>query len=139
MNQDSTLTLLAIDDEVAIQQIIRHYFKNTFTVITKGNAKEALMYMQEGNVPDAIVADIQMPEMDGFEFIDHVRSSGFLKNIPLIMLSGNDTSEIRIRCLEAGADDYMVKPFNPRELAARLNGLLRRFGKLKIKSYQYEH
>ncbi len=139
MSQVPNLTLLAIDDEVAIQQIIRHYFKNTFTVITKGNAKEALMYMQEGNVPDAIVADIQMPEMDGFEFIDHVRSSGFLKNIPLIMLSGNDTSEIRIRCLEAGADDYMVKPFNPRELAARLNGLLRRFGKHKEKTYQYEH
>lgn len=139
MSQIPTLTLLAIDDEVAIQQIIRHYFKNTFIVITKGNAKEALLYMQEGNVPDAIVADIQMPEMDGFEFIDHVRSSGFLKNIPLIMLSGNDTSEIRIRCLEAGADDYMVKPFNPRELAARLNGLLRRFGKHKQKTYQYEH
>jgi len=138
MNQVSNLTLLAIDDEVAIQQIIRHYFKNTFTVITKGNAKEALMYMQEGNIPDAIIADIQMPEMDGFEFIDHVRSSGFLKNIPLVMLSGSDTSEIRIRCLEAGADDYMVKPFNPRELAARLNGLLRRFGKEKVKSYQHE-
>ena len=85
--------------------------------------------MQQGNLPDVIVADIDMPEMDGFEFIDHVRSSGFLNNIPLIMLSGNDTSEPRIRCLESGADDYMVKPFNPRELAARINGILRRIGK----------
>jgi DNA-binding response OmpR family regulator len=129
MNHHSNLFMLAVDDEMAIQQILRHYFKNNFTVVTQGNAKDALLYMQEGSIPDVIVADIDMPEMSGYEFIDHIRSSGFLKNIPLIMLSGNDTSETRIRCLEAGADDFMVKPFNPRELAARVNGLLRRSGK----------
>jgi DNA-binding response OmpR family regulator len=129
MSQTTELSLLAIDDEVSIQQILQHYFKNNFSVITKGNGKEGLVWMQEGKIPDVIIADIDMPEMNGFEFIDHVRSSGFLGNIPLIMLSGNDSSDIRIRCLEAGADDYMVKPFNPRELSARINGMLRRSGK----------
>jgi DNA-binding response OmpR family regulator len=123
------LTLLAIDDETAIQQLLQHYFKDSFSVVTKGNGKEALIWMQGGHIPDVIVADIDMPEMNGYEFIDQVRSSGFLNNIPLIMLSGNDTSEPRIRCLEAGADDYMIKPFNPRELAARINGILRRIVK----------
>jgi DNA-binding response OmpR family regulator len=121
--------MLAIDDEVSIQLILKHYFKENFSVITKGNGKEALSWMQEGNIPDIIVADINMPEMDGNAFIDQVRSSGFLKNIPMVMLSGSDTTDNKIRCLEAGADDFMVKPFNPRELAARLNGILRRSGK----------
>ncbi len=123
------LSMLAIDDEVSIQLILQHYFKENFSVITKGNGKEALTWMQEGNIPDIIVADINMPEMDGYAFIDQVRSSGFLKNIPMVMLSGSDTTDNKIRCLEAGADDFMVKPFNPRELAARLNGILRRTGK----------
>ncbi len=122
----NNLTLLVIDDETAIQQLLQHYFKDNFSVVTKGNGKHALIWMQGGHIPDLIIADIDMPEMNGYEFIDHVRSSGFLNNIPLIMLSGNDTSETRIRCLEAGADDYLVKPFNPRELAARINGILRR-------------
>jgi DNA-binding response OmpR family regulator len=132
MNQTITaqLSLLAIDDEISIQQILQHYFKKNFAVTTKSNGKEGLLSIQDGNIPDVIIADIDMPEMDGFQFIDQVRSSGFLSNVPLIMLSGKDTSEIRIRCLEAGADDYMVKPFNPRELSARINGMLRRSGKL---------
>jgi DNA-binding response OmpR family regulator len=125
----NSLTLLAIDDEKAIQQLLQHFFKDSFSVVTKNNGKEALIWMQGGHIPDVIIADIDMPEMNGYEFIDHVRSSGFLNNIPLIMLSGNDTSEPRIRCLESGADDYLVKPFNPRELAARIIGILRRIEK----------
>jgi DNA-binding response OmpR family regulator len=123
------LSMLAIDDEVSIQLILKHYFKEGFSVITKSNGKEALAWMQEGNIPDMIVADINMPEMDGYTFIYQVRASGYLKNIPLVMLSGSDSTENKIRCLESGADDFMVKPFNPRELAARVNGILRRNGK----------
>ena len=127
--ETNKLTILAIDDEIAIQQILEHYFKDLFTVVTKGNGKDGLNWMQEGNIPHVIIADIEMPVMNGYEFIDQVRSSGFLNHIPMIMLSGNDSSDNRIRCLEAGADDYMIKPFNPRELAARINGILRRLGK----------
>lgn len=123
------LSMLAIDDEVSIQLILQHYFKDDFSVITRDNGKKALAWMQEGNMPDIIVADINMPEMDGYTFIDQVRSSGFLKNIPMVMLSGSDSTDNKIRCLESGADDFMVKPFNPRELAARVNGILRRSGK----------
>jgi two-component system chemotaxis response regulator CheY len=129
MEQLSQLSMLAIDDELSIQYILQHFFKNDFSVQTKGNGKEALAWIQQGNIPDIIVADIQMPEMDGYTFISHIRSSGFWQNIPMMMLSGSDSTEDRIRCIESGADDFMVKPFNPRELAARVNGLLRRNGK----------
>lgn len=127
MNQINLhLSILAIDDEVSIQLIIKHYFKNDFKVITKSNGKEALNWMLEGNFPDIIIADINMPEMDGYSFIEQVKSSGYLREIPMVMLSGDDNTANKIRCLESGADDFMVKPFNPRELAARINSILRR-------------
>ena len=128
-NLSPHLSMLAIDDGMSIQLILQHIFKDNFLVQTKGNGKEALDWIQQGNVPDIIVADLSMPEMDGYTFIHHIRSSGFMKNIPMVMLSGSDSTENKIRCLESGADDFIVKPFNPRELAARINGLLRRNGK----------
>jgi len=120
------LSLLAIDDEMSIQLILQHYFKNEFLVNTKSNGKEALGWMQDVNIPDIIVADINMPEMDGYSFIEQVRASGFLKKIPMLMLSASESTEVKIRCLQSGADDFIAKPFNPRELAARMNGILRR-------------
>ena len=126
---DSNLTMLAIDDAVSIQLILRHYFQDEFTVYTFGNGTDALTWIQSGNIPDIIVADINMPEMDGFTFIEHLKSSGLFCNIPLVVLSGIESIDTKIRCLELGADDFLVKPFNPRELSARLNNILRRIEK----------
>lgn len=127
MKQDAPLlTMLAIDDELTIQQIIKYYFRNDFTVITKDNGSAALSWMQEGNIPDVIVVDFDMPHMNGLSFISQVRSSGYLRNTPVLMLSGSVDSNMKIQCLESGADDFLFKPFNPRELAARLNGIIRR-------------
>ena len=61
-----------------------------------------------------------MPVMNGFEFIKRIRESGFFDEIPLIMLSGKEESADKIKCFEMGADDYVVKPFNPRELIVRI-------------------
>lgn len=126
---DNNLTLLVIDDEASILLILERFFKDSFIVVTKSNAIDGLNWMQEGNIPSIIISDLEMPVMNGYELIDQVRASGFLQHIPMIMLSGTNNSESRTRCLEAGADDYVVKPFNPRELAARVNGILRRIGK----------
>jgi DNA-binding response OmpR family regulator len=69
--------------------------------------------------------------MGGLELIEQLKNSGFFKSIPLIVLSGEESTETRIKCLDAGADDYVVKPFNPMELEARLKAILRRTGKLQ--------
>jgi DNA-binding response OmpR family regulator len=69
---------------------------------------------------------MNMPDMNGLEFIAQIRASGFFKDIPLIMLSGNEGTADKIKCLKAGADDYLVKPFNPEELEARIENILRR-------------
>jgi len=82
--------------------------------------------MEEGNIPDLVVADIQMPNLDGYDFIKNVRASGYYKDIPLIMLSGIESSNEKVKCLKLGANDYVVKPFNPEELEIRIELLLSR-------------
>ncbi len=123
-------TLLALDDEVSILKILDFYFGKTFNVVAKQNGKEALEWMQQGVIPDVIIADVNMPELNGIDFIKQIRSSGFFKEIPLIMLSGNEGSADKIKCLKAGADDYLVKPFNPEELSARIDNIFRRIKKI---------
>ncbi len=120
-------TLLAVDDEQSILMIIDFVFgKKDYQVVQKTNGKEALNYMHQGNIPDVIIADLNMPEMNGLEFIHQVRASGYFREIPLIMLSGNEDTSEKIKCLKAGADDYLIKPFNPEELEARIDNLFRR-------------
>jgi DNA-binding response OmpR family regulator len=92
---------------------------------------DGMNYLQSGNIPDIILSDLNVPGLDGFSFLEQVRNSGFFKNIPFIILSGKDDIENRIKCLEAGADDFINKPFNPRELDARLKNILRRLVKNK--------
>jgi two-component system, chemotaxis family, chemotaxis protein CheY len=122
--------LLALDDEMSILKILDFYFNKTYNVVAKQNGKDALEWMQQGVIPDVIIADVNMPEINGLEFIRQIRSSGFFKDVPLIMLSGNEGSSDKIKCLKAGADDYLIKPFNPEELEARIDNIFRRLKKV---------
>lgn len=118
--------ILAIDDVDTTLAILTYTLNKKFKVVRKSNGKEALDWLHEGNLPDAIISDLQMPEMDGFEFMKHIKSSGFFKDIPLLVLSNNESSTMRIKCLRAGADDFLIKPFNPEELEARVENILKR-------------
>jgi DNA-binding response OmpR family regulator len=113
--------IMAIDDEKSIRFILENTFKTDYEVTTWDNGLDALNDLQAGNLPDLIICDIEMPQMDGFEFITKVRASGFFDDIPLIMLSGKEDSRDKIKCFETGADDYILKPFNPKELKARIH------------------
>ena len=112
--------ILAIDDEKSIRFIIENTFNKDFEVTSIGNGMDALFYLQTGNLPDVIICDVEMPVLNGFEFISRIRESGFFDEIPLIMLSGKEESADKIKCFEMGADDYVLKPFNPKELIARI-------------------
>jgi DNA-binding response OmpR family regulator len=125
-----TKTLLAIDDVNSTLDIINCTLCKNYHVVKMQNGREALEWMQEGNLPDLIISDLYMPEMDGFEFIKHIRASGFFKDIPVIVLSSYESSSTKINCLRLGADDYLIKPFNPEELEARVENIVRR-------SYKY--
>lgn len=118
--------ILIIDDELSIRMLLENYLSKTYDVVAKKDGLEGMNWLNEGNMADLIVADIQMPNLDGFDFLKNIRSSGFYKNIPIIMLSGIESSQEKIKFLKLGANDYMVKPFNPEELSIRIELLLSR-------------
>ncbi len=117
--------VLVIDDEPIMRKLLMQILRDKYEVILKENGKEALEWMYQGNIPDLVVADLNMPEINGFEYIKKVRESGFFNDVPLIVLSGEESSAERIKCLKLGANDYLIKPFNPEELGLRIDNLIK--------------
>lgn len=123
--RESLPQILVIDDEPIMRKLLMQILKDKYEVILKENGREALEWMYSGNIPDLVVADLNMPEIDGFEYIKKVRESGFFSDVPLIVLSGEESSVERIKCLKLGANDYLIKPFNPEELGLRIDNLIK--------------
>lgn len=122
-NQDDFTHVLVVDDDHEITELLQTYLtRNQFRVSTAHNGQQMMARLDKEHI-DLIVLDIMMPGEDGFTLCKKVRVSS---SIPIIMLTaGNDETD-RIIGLELGADDYMSKPFNPRELLARIKAVLRR-------------
>lgn len=115
--------ILIVDDDPHILDVLSLYLKKEgFTVALAYNGKEALQKESEIN-PCLIILDIMMPEMDGIEVCRRIRAQ---KTIPIIMLTAKSEDIDKILGLELGADDYVTKPFNPREIIARIKAVLRR-------------
>lgn len=117
---------MVADDSPMICALLEHVLSEHYEVFSAENGLEVLDWLKAGNKPDAIVSDIDMPYMDGFELLQNLRTSQFSRHIPVMMLSGLESSEERIRSFELGADDYLLKPFNPKELQVRVASLLKR-------------
>jgi len=120
--------IMVVDDDQFIRAILENYLKTYYEIISKPDAQEAMAWLESGNEIDLVLADINMPGMNGIEMLQQLRSSGFFRNIPFLMLSGNKDTGEKIKCLKAGADDYIVKPFNPEEVYVRIENILRRIG-----------
>jgi DNA-binding response OmpR family regulator len=121
--------ILVVDDEPAIAAVVRERLeRDSLTVQTVASGEEALATMNADPV-DAVVLDLMLPGMDGFEVLRRLRSSGC--TVPVIVLTARDEDVDKIVGLEMGADDYMIKPFNPRELSARIRAALRRQSELR--------
>jgi len=117
-------TVLVVDDEPHIVELASLYLSNDgFTVLSAHDGLEALRMIEERR-PDLVVLDIMLPKMDGWDVCRRLRQEG--NNVPIIMLTARGEDVDRIVGLELGADDYVVKPFNPRELVARVKAVLRR-------------
>ncbi len=118
-----TQTILVVDDEPEIVRLVRSYLEQDgYRVVTAYNGEEAL-YAARHEKPDLVVLDILMPKMDGLEFTRRVRRE---QDVPIIMLTARAEETDRIVGLEMGADDYVTKPFSPREVVARVRAVLRR-------------
>lgn len=124
----SAYKILVIDDEASILEFISINLKRAgFEVITASNGLEGLLSVTEKK-PDLVVLDLMLPDMDGFDVCKKVREH---YPVPIIMLTARGDDQDKISGLQSGADDYMVKPFNPWELVARIQAILRRSGTTK--------
>jgi DNA-binding response OmpR family regulator len=123
---DSKRSLLIIDDEPSITKILEHFLRKDFDVMVKNDGSEGMLWLEQGNQVDLIIADLNMPNLSGKEFLKVAKASNLYSEIPIIILSGSDESSERIQCLNLGADDFMIKPFNPMEVHAKINAILRR-------------
>jgi len=116
--------ILLVDDKSTISNLLVQFLSSTYIVEAKSDGLEALTWLQLGNMPDLIITDLQMPNMDGVELIKRLKESGYFKDIPIVVLSSRDSSADRVQCLKLGAEDYIVKPFNPEELLIRIERIL---------------
>lgn len=126
------LKVVIVEDDFPIKTLISKVLEYNFEVTAFDNGVDALAYLQKGELPDIIISDLNTPELNGYDLLVQLKTSSFFNAIPVIILSGEEGSQTRIKCLEAGADDYIVKPFNPRELEVRINVILKRYGKALI-------
>ena len=116
-------SVLVVEDEASIASFVALYLKNAgYDVATVANGSEALLSV-ERQQPSLIVLDLMLPDLDGIEVCKRVRQSS---DVPILMLTARDEDVDKIIGLEVGADDYLTKPFNPRELVARVKSILRR-------------
>src|SRR4030095_3445809 len=117
--------ILVVDDEERMVRFIRMNLEHDgFQVSEAFNGKQAIQRLRDVN-PDLILLDVMMPDIDGFEVLETIREAS---NVPVFMLTAKGEEDDRVRGLELGADDYVTKPFSPRELVSRVRAVLSRTG-----------
>jgi DNA-binding response OmpR family regulator len=122
-------TILIVDDEKRLVSLVQSYLtQEGYRVLTAYNGKDALPIAQKEK-PDLIILDIMMPEMNGYDFMRTHRAEN---DTPIIMLTAKVEDDDKVIGLELGADDYVTKPFKPRELMARVRNVLRRTGEITL-------
>jgi len=125
MVTDGPTRVLVVEDDPTVAEVVARYLEREgFVVESVGDGKQALARADE-RLPDLVVLDIMLPGLDGLEVCRRLRS---LAPIPVVMLTARGSEEDRVLGLELGADDYVSKPFSPRELTARVKAVLRRAG-----------
>ncbi len=116
-------TILVVEDETSIASFVAAYLRNAgYAVTTAATAQAALIHLA-GESPALVILDLNLPDGDGVELCRRIRKTS---DVPILMLTARDEDIDKIIGLEVGADDYMTKPFNPRELVARVKSILRR-------------
>ena len=113
--------ILVIEDNQPLSWLLQKILCKKYKVIIMNNGMEACSWLTEGNEPDLVICDINMPLMNGVELLENFKISGLHKNIPVIILSGVDDPVIQKKCERLGALAYLVKPFDHRKLLREVN------------------
>ena len=124
--------ILIIEDHKALRILMSNFLKRRFNVKTTAGGYEALAWMNEGNIPDVIILDINLPMLSGVELLNNIRISGFFQDIPVVVVSGEEDGKTIEKCLEIGINGYMKKPFNPYNLQKKILTILKNKQSIKI-------
>jgi len=116
-------TILSVDDDEGLQTVVSHYLSGEGYAILSANSGKQLMDVLQSNTPNIILLDLVLPDTDGISLLAQLRTR---PKIPVIVVSGKSDTTEKIVCLEMGADDYITKPFEMRELSARIKAVIRR-------------
>ncbi len=117
-------TILVMDDESIIRLLLGKTLGKKYTIVLKENGLKGIEWIQQGNIPDLVVTDQFMPEKNGYDFMSFIRSNDYLTHIPVIMLSGMESSEEKNKSLSMGFSAYLTKPLNIELLMERIDSLL---------------
>ena len=115
--------ILAIDDSKAIRFLLQTVLGKEFQVVTAPDGCSAMYWLSKRNLPDLIIVDAQLPDMENWELIEQLTSSGLYGDIPVIVLSSLGKEETAVKCMEMGIDVFFTKPFNPVELLAKVKNM----------------
>jgi DNA-binding NarL/FixJ family response regulator len=119
--------VLLVDDEPGLRRAVQEYLQESgFVVTAASNATEAWQMLQAGEMPDLVISDIMMPQVDGYQFLQQLRGDARYKNLPVVFLTARGMTSDRIQGYQAGCDAYLPKPFDPDELVAIVENLLDR-------------
>lgn len=118
------MKILIVDDKKNIHELLRRYLGISYKVEIAEDGISALKSLEMTPLPDLVITDLNMPHIDGFELITKLKGNVRWSAIPILVLSSRDESDTRIKCLQLGADDYLVKPFHPEELELRIQILI---------------
>ena len=117
-------TILVVDDSPLIRKAIRRIIEPLgFEVAEAGNGQEALAHFEAGNRPDAVLLDVEMPEMDGLSFLKVLRGRGDLPQPPVVMCTTRNEIQTITEAIQSGANEYVMKPFDGSILGAKLEGI----------------
>ena len=126
----TSATFLIVDDNDSNRNFLKQFLKRqSHQVLEASNGKIACNLLNKESSIEIVLLDMIMPEMNGFEVLSFMKNSPVFKDIPVIMISGLQESELVTKCIEAGADDYLSKPFEPKELDLRIKNII---NKIKI-------
>ncbi|MGD1714990.1 response regulator transcription factor [Hydrocoleum sp. CS-953] len=130
MNTTDQGCLMLVDDDPNLILLVKDYLEfRGYQVITAENGREALELLEE-KIPDLIICDVMMPEMDGYTLVQHIRENSDTEWVPVLFLSAKGQSQDRVKGLNTGADVYIVKPFEPEELVAQVESSLKQASRL---------
>ncbi|MDQ7091733.1 MAG: phosphate regulon transcriptional regulator PhoB [Methylococcales bacterium] len=129
------ITILVVEDEEAIRDMLAMVLEQAgLTIFAVASAEEALQFLTDNPLPDLLVLDWMLPGISGIKLTQRLKKDDIYQQVPIILLTARGEEDDKIKGLDCGADDYMTKPFSPKELIARIKAILRRQGGLETKA-----